>query len=329
MRADLHRIVGALAAAASALAAFALTRNVASSLARGLLPVAIVALAAALCYAAAGGPGAFRVGFAMLRRTTLTYRSYRVQVVSIFLWTSLTLGLYYMAAGPLIQLLLGLPAEGVTRRLVAFLAVGLTTWGLFWKAWETTALGVRGEQWEGTLESAVPMPNGTRALPVGYLLARLPFTLLFAGLSLTAISLAMPGALKLAAPRAALEFLAVVVLCVVCMWGLGMLFGGLAILYKQVGPVDLVVRTLFLFLGGVFVPVDIFPPWAQALSEALPVTHAYALLHVTAESGIPIGDFPSSLAILMGWTVAAVFAGTAVYHHHVEKARRQGAIQGY
>lgn len=329
MSANPHRIGAGLVAFVAAIVVLTSTRYAELALARVALPLALLVLALALAYAASAGPGAFRVGLAMLRRTTLTYRSYKVQVVSVFLWTGLTLLLYYVAAGPIFRILLGVRVESLPGQLVAILAVGLTTWSVFWKSWESTALGVRGEQWEGTLESNVPMPNGTRALPFGYLMSRLPFTILFQGLSIAAITFAIPGALRLDDPRAALDFMAVVVLSVVCMWGLGLLFGGLAILYKQVGPADLVVRTLFLFLAGVFVPTEVFPRWAQVVSNALPMTHTYRLLHFTAASGVPLVEAPTPLLVLMGWTVVAVVAGTVAYNAHVEKARRQGTIQGY
>lgn len=293
------------------------------------LAACLLVLAPALAYAASAGPGAFRVGAAMLRRTLLTYRSYRVQLVSTLLWTSLTLLLLFFAAGSIFRLFVGGEGGFMSGEIVALLAVGITTFPLFWKAWEAPAVGVRQEQWEGTLEANVPMPNGTRSLPVGYLMSRVPITLLFQTLCLAAIALAIPGALRLASPAAALQFFAVVVLTLVCMWGLGLLFGGLAILYKQIGPADLVVRTLFVFLAGAFFPLSVFPAWARALAELLPLTHTYRLLQHVAVDGGNVADAPIALVALIGWTALAVLAGTLTYRTHVDKARRRGAVQGY
>ena len=324
-----ERLLPALGALAFAVLALACAFNVESAAARAALPFALLAFVALLVYAAAGGPGAFAVGGAMLRRSFLTYRSYRAQVVSILLYTALTVVLMYVAAGPAFRLMLGIEGGDVPRQLVAFLTVGLVTWPLFWKAWEVTALGVRQEQWEGTLESLIPTPRGTSTLPFGYLMSRIPFTFLFNAMGLTAIMLAFPGALRLDSARAVLDFVAVAALAVTCMWGLGLLFGGLAILYKQLGPIDLVVRTLFLFLAGVFLPLEIFPAWAQAVSKVLPMTHAYQLLHFIAVEGAPLGDAPTPLVLLLAFTTLSVALGSLVYRRYVEKARSQGAIQGY
>lgn len=323
------RLVPALGALAALVAVLFCAYNVESAAARVALPLAILAFVALLAYAAAGGPGAFSVGGAMLRQSFLTYRSYRAQVVAILAYTALTVVLLYVAAGPAFRLMLGIEGGEIPRQLIAFLTVGLVTWPLFWKAWEVTALGVRQEQWQGTLESLIPTPRGTSTLPLGYLMSRIPFTFTFHAMGLTAIMLAFPGALRLQSPQAVLDFVAVAALAVACMWGLGLLFGGLAILYKQLGPVDLVVRTLFLFLAGVFLPIEVFPAWAQALSKVLPVTHAYQLLHFIAVEGAALGESPTPLVILLAFTTLTVTVGSVVYRAYVEKARRQGAIQGY
>lgn len=320
-----------LLVALSALAALLACAYVMEPLARAALPLAVVLFVASSAYAAAGGVGAMRVGRAMFRKTILTYLSYRAQLVAIALWAGITLAILLGAGGHVVRILFGGgEGEAVPRSLVAVLILGFTTWPIFWKSWEVTAMGVRAEQWEGTFESMVPMPNGVRALPFGYLMSRVPFTILFNLAILGALALALPaGTLTLDRPRAWLDFAAVLALSIGCMWGLGLLFGGLAVLYKRLGPADLVVRTLFIFLAGVFVPIEVFPAWAQWVAAALPMTYAYRLLQTVAVDGIPLGEDVTSLLALLAFTFAAVVGGNLVYRNYVEKARRQGAIQGY
>lgn len=318
----------ALAAAAVALCAAFVERP----LARGALPLAVMAFVGGSVYAASGGRGALRVGEAMLRKTILMYLSYRAQLVAIAAWTSITLLILFFAGGHVVRIFLtgGAEGEAVSRTLLVVLVLGFTTWPIFWKSWEVTAVGVRTEQWEGTFESLVPMPNGVRSLPFGYLMSRIPFTILFNVTILAALALALPeGMLALDGPRAVLDFAAVVATSVACMWGLGLLFGGLAVLYKRLGPADLVMRTLFILLAGVFVPIQVFPAWAQWIARLLPMTYAYQLLQQVVVDGIPLGEDPLTLGVLLTFTLASVVGGSYVYRTYVEKARRKGAIQGY
>lgn len=321
-------LVAALGAALAAVSAGQVT----SAWARAALPVGVLVFVGSIVYAAAGGPGVVRIGNAMLRRTTLTYLSYRAQLVSIAAYTTLTVLLFFFAGRPVLEALLGpLDESGsIPRGLLIILIVGFSAWPIFWRAWELTALGVRQEQWEGTFESLVPMPHGVRSLPFGYLWSKLPFTLLFQLFILGALLLALPGDMnRLDTPREVLEFLAIVALTVVCMWGMGLLFGGLAVLYKQLGPADLVVRTLFLFLSGIFVPLELLPGWAQGVSKLLPLTYSFHLLRDVVVDGVPLGESSYQLAILALFTLVFVVAGNVTYRRYVEKARRQGAIQGY
>ena len=330
-----HRVVfGALSLLAAALVVACVMRGE-DAWARAALPAAVLALLAFLVYAAAGGPGVLRVGGAMFRKTLLTYLSYRAQLVAIVGWTTLTVLVLFFAGGHVLRALIPALAtleadEAFPRHFVVALVIGFTTWPIFWKAWEVTTLGVRTEQWEGTFEPMVPMPYGVRSLPFGYLFARIPYTIFFNLVVLGALALAMPeGAIRLRGARGWLDFAAVLGAAIACMWGLGLLFGGLAVLYKRVGPIDLVVRTLFIFLAGVFIPVEIFPGWAQGLARLLPMTYAYELLRMVAVDGIPLAEAGASLGILLGFAAASILAGNALYHHFTNKARRLGAIQGY
>lgn len=321
-----------LVAALSALVAIVSASHVVSPWARAALPASMLVFAASIVFAAAGGPGVVRIGNAMLRRTTLTYLSYRAQLVSIAAYTTLTVLLLFFAGRPVLEALLGpLDASAaLPRGLLVILIVGFSAWPIFWRSWELTSVGVRQEQWEGTFESIVPMPNGVRSLPFGYLWSRLPFTLLFQLAILAALLFALPGqSHRLDTAREVLEFGAILSLTIVCMWGMGLLFGGLAVLYKQLGPADLVVRTLFLFLSGIFVPLEVLPGWAQALGKLLPLTYSFHLLRDVVVDGVPLGESGTQLAILALFTLAFAVAGNWTYRHYVEKARRQGAIQGY
>ncbi len=321
-------------AASAMLALVLLLARPDAAAARAALPLAVLALIASSVYGAAGSARVLRIANAMLRRTTLTYLSYRAQLVSLLIYVSITVLLFFVAGGPFLRVvfapLTNLQDQGVSQHLVLFLVIGFATWPIFWRSWEITTMGVRTEQWEGTFESVLPMPHGVRALPFGYLYSRIGFTLIYNFAVLGALTFALPGTgLHLYTLGSVLEFATVLIVTIVTMWGMGLLFGGLAILYKQVGPADLIVRSLFLFLAGVFVPLEILPGWAQTLARFLPLTYAFELLRSIAVDGVPLAERGMSLMILVGFAITFVVAGNLLYKFYVNKARTHGAIQGY
>ncbi len=322
-----------LCGAAAFITLVALTRPDAA-IARRVVPLGSIVFGIALALAASGGTGVLRIAHAMLRKISLTYISYRTQLVSIFLYATLTIALFVFAGGPFLRLLFNEASsnegQAFSQYVVLLVVVGFTTWPIFWRSWELTALGVRQEQWEGTFESMIPMPGAVRALPFGYLWSRLVFTVTFQLAILAAISYALPdSSLQFQTLGAIVDFAAVLVLTILCMWGMGLLFGGLAVLYKQVGPIDLAVRTMFLFLAGIFVPLNALPPWGQALAKALPLTYSFELLRSIAVDGVPLAETSRPLMMLLGFTLLFVIAGNLLYVRYVEKARRHGAVQGY
>jgi ABC-2 type transport system permease protein len=301
---------------------------------RWLAPLAVIALGAGLVYALGGGRSVLRIGNAMMRRNWLTMVSYRMQIVAFAVYVALGLALIWLVGKPVLDALVG-PAQllhgaGLPPDAALLLIVGVVSWPLFWRSCEVTANGVRQEQWSGTFESIVPTPDGVRALPFCYLYSNVGVSILSQAAILVLLGFALPaGSLHLVDPALALNFLAVTFVCMLCMWGLGLLFGGLAVLYKQLGPADAVVKLLFIALAGIFVPLQLLPGWMQAASRAIPVTYALDLLRGIAVDGRGIADQPVAFAILVGFTVATVVAGNLAYRALVDRARRQGAIQGY
>lgn len=299
-----------------------------------LVPTLLLALSGASVFVASGGRGALRIGNAMVRRTLLTMWSYKFQLVSVAAYIVVTALLFWAVGGAFLATLFAplaaIGGEGLPDNLALFLLLGFAAWPVFWKSWEVTAMSVRREQWEGTFESVVPMPHGVRLLPFGYLYANMGYTLFFQMAVLALVSTALPpGALALATPVMLLNFAGVLVLTILCMWGMGLLFGGLAIMYKAVGPADSVVRTLFLFLSGVFVPLGVLPGWLQTAAHALPLTWSFELMRGVAIDGASLAEQPVALAVLVAFTLVFATAGNLLYTRYVDKARRQGAIQGY
>jgi lipooligosaccharide transport system permease protein len=64
--------------------------------------------------------------------------------------------------------------------------------------------------------------------------------------------------------------------------------------------------TPMMLVCGVFFPVDQLPAWLQAVSQALPLTHAVALARPLMNGAIP-GDVPLHLAVIAAYACAAFY----------------------
>lgn len=81
-----------------------------------------------------------------------------------------------------------------------------------------------------------------------------------------------------------LAILTILLFTIAGFYGLGLLFGGLALLYKRIGPVTLLVRGALLFITGAIIPVDEFPDFFQGVAKLCPMTQGLIMLRkVTVE----------------------------------------------
>jgi len=64
------------------------------------------------------------------------------------------------------------------------------------------------------------------------------------------------------------------------LYGLGFFFGGLALIYKRLGSITIVVRFAFLILTGAITPIENFPPVLQFVAKTLPMTEGLKILRI-------------------------------------------------
>ena len=67
--------------------------------------------------------------------------------------------------------------------------------------------------------------------------------------------------------------------------GLDCFLGGLALLYKRIGPVTMMFRGALLFVTGAMIPVDKFPAALQMAAKFFPMTQGLIMLRKVAVSG--------------------------------------------
>lgn len=123
----------------------------------------------------------------------------------------------------------------------------------------------------------------------------------------------------------------ILLLTIAGFYGLGLLFGGLALLYKRIGPVTAMVRGALLFASGALIPIDKFPPYLQTVCKLFPMTQGLIMLRKVTVNGdtlwalIQNGD----MSLLVINSLSYLFLGLAVFKIMENLSRDRGVIGVY
>ncbi|WP_010479471.1 ABC transporter permease [Thermococcus zilligii] len=148
--------------------------------------------------------------------------------------------------------------------------IGYVLWWVSSSPLEASVWGIRQELQRGTLESNVASPTGLLemviSLAAGWMLMdSVVMSIVFlAGVSTFGVSLSWTALLR-ALPVIGLAFLAFL--------GSGLIFAGLVMVLKNIGPFAQIFEFLVLFLSGVFFPLSTLPGWVASASKLIPLTH--------------------------------------------------------
>lgn len=130
-------------------------------------------------------------------------------------------------------------------------------------------------------------------------------------------------------PLEALRALAVILVAVPALYGLGALFAAVVLRFGEVQAMVQGVRGVFTVLCGMSFPIIMLPEWARAVALALPPTYLIADLRHVLLTGAGLVELLPDLAILFAigeWLcVAAVIAFRRTERH----ARRGGSLAQY
>ncbi len=145
-----------------------------------------------------------------------------------------------------------------------------------------------------------------------------------------AVGLALVAAVyRLDLGRAGLPALAgCVVLVAISTAGLGLLFGSLSLVMRDVMVIGNVVYYLLLVVCGVNFPVDRLPVWLQVISYALPLTRGVEAAR-EAMAGADPGRLMPLMAGELAVALAYAIAGYLVFRWIERLARRGGLQEAY
>lgn len=109
------------------------------------------------------------------------------------------------------------------------------------------------------------------------------------------------------------SLLAVVVLGVTMLFGIGLAIGGWAKNENQAAPLAQLVTLPMMFLSGVFFPVFLMPEWLQAITKYIPLTSIVDSVRLIVTEGHTLIDLGPQLLVMGVWTVVIYIVAFKVF----------------
>jgi len=199
------------------------------------------------------------------------------------------------------------------------LIVGYFLWTLSLGAYSGIMNDIQSEASWGTLERHFMTPFGFGPVVFAKSVAIVFRTFLTSAVVLVVMLLITGTSLDLNL----LTVLPVATLTIVGALGLGLVMGGLGVLYKRISNVANLLQ--FGFIGLISAPVfDI--PWARFL----PLAQGSAMLQRAMRDGVRLWEFdPVTLAVLVGTSVLYLGLGYAIFGLTTRRARKLGVLGDY
>ena len=212
-----------------------------------------------------------------------------------------------------------------TSNIIVYEILGSAVWMISWVVVEDVGVVLRDEQMKGTLEQNFLAPVNRFTLLVGMSLTDVVIT--------TAIFFAVAGAtIAVTMPSASLTLLpafAALLVGLIPLFGIGFLFAGLVVKFKEPYVFTQMVNLLFATLTGTYYPVALLPYWVQFFSDALPQTHVIDSMRRIVLANQTLVDLYGNVFILLALAVAYPSLGYAFFKRLEKKASVTGELSKY
>ena len=217
-------------------------------------------------------------------------------------------------------------ARAGTAEVAGFLYIG---WSIYmWLSIVLWGPGValRTEQVRGTLEAVFLAPVSRLVVLFGPAAAHLVVALWM--FTVVGLALTLGFGVRIG-PTEILRALAVTLVAVPALYGLGALFATVVLRVGEVnGPVQ-VVRGLFTALCGMTFPIVVLPDLARAVAQTLPPTYLIADLRAVLLAGADLTDLAPDLAIMFGLGLVLCALAVVVLGRTEAYTRRGGTLAQY
>lgn len=249
--------------------------------------------------------------------------SFLLYLVMPFLFTGIIFGMGWFVGGN--NVVSNFAARTGTRNILVYEMLGSAVWMTSWVVVEDVGVALRDEQMKGTLEQNFLAPVNRLTLLVGISLTDIVITtIIFLVVVGATVMLTLPGAF-LGLMQAFLTLL----IGLVPLFGIGFLFAGFVVKFKEPYIFTQLVNLLFATLTGTYYPVTFLPYWVQFLSRVLPQTYVIENMRNIVLADQTLVGLYGNIFILLALALAYPMIGYAIFKRIEKKAAVTGEFSKY
>ncbi len=206
-----------------------------------------------------------------------------------------------------------------------FLMLGTGVWMISWIVLEGIGTSLREEQIKGTLEQNFVAPINRFLLLVGTALSQIVITsLLFTGAIVVSVLILAPQNIL----GLALAF-GIMMIGLVPLFGLGFVFAGLVIRFKEPYAFTQVMNVLFAVVTGTLYNVSVLPAWVRIISSIVPQTIVIQDMRLAIQSVDSVVGAYGSIFILLLMGLLYPSLGYGVFKQFERRAKVSGDLSKY
>jgi ABC-2 type transport system permease protein len=213
-----------------------------------------------------------------------------------------------------------------TSDIVGFLFLGFTAYMWISMVLWGPGTALRTEQVRGSLEALFLTPASRLVILFGPAFSQIVWALYMFGLVGVALVFLFGVPIGL---TEALRALAVIVVSVPALYGLGALFASIVLRFGEVSALVQTVRGVFTVFCGMTFPIVVLPEWGRAVALTLPPTYLIGGLRSVLLAEADLVSLTPELAILLALGLFLCGAAVVAFRRTERYARRGGSLAQY
>jgi ABC-2 type transport system permease protein len=249
--------------------------------------------------------------------------SFVLILVMPFLFTLMIFGMGQFVGGS--DASANFAARTGTTNILVYEILGSAVWMIGWVVVEDVGVALRDEQMKGTLEQNFLAPVNRFTLLIGLSLTDIVITSLVFVVVVGVTTIIMLPAAFLSLLQAFL----ILLIGLIPLFGIGFLFAGFVLKFKEPYIFTQILNLLFATLTGTYYPVSLLPYWVQFLSGALPQTYVIEDMRRIVLANETLVSMYGSIFVLLVLALAYPTFGYAIFKYLEKKARVTGEFSKY